>query len=83
MVLLQLHGDELPNARARLPSAVEHDPLISQAALEGAQCGQHASQGNARGALNVVVEAAQLIAVLLQQPAAMGTRVDKAKLQNG
>ena len=66
--LLHQGGDEqFAGAHAGLAGAEEEEALVAQGAAGDAQGRQDAGDGHRGGALDVVVEAADLVAVLLQQ----------------
>mmetsp|Transcript_2607 Transcript_2607/g.6558 ORF Transcript_2607/g.6558 Transcript_2607/m.6558 type:complete len:306 (-) Transcript_2607:981-1898(-) len=59
--------DELPAADARLARPVEQDALVSQRLPLEPEGGKNPGQGDGRGALDVVVEAAHLVPVFLEK----------------
>ena len=58
------HGD----ADGSLARPLEEEGVVSQLPPAGPESGQDASQGHAGRALDVVIEGAVLVAVLLQEP---------------
>ena len=70
--LLEGHGDELADAHARLARAVEEDALLRQVRARRPQAAEHPREGDARGALDVVVEARLTVPVPLQYPERVG-----------
>ena len=69
MTALLAHGGNygIADANPGLPGAVEQHPLVRQLATADSQCAQQARQGDSAGALDVIVEQANPVAVLCQQ----------------
>ena len=66
--LVHGHGDQLRYPDRRLARPLEQEGVVRQLGVGGLESRQHARHRHARRALDVVVEGAVLVAVLLQEP---------------
>ena len=65
--LLHGHGNEVCNTNGSLTRPLKEESVIGQLGVGGIEGGQHSSHGHASRALNVVVEGAVFVTVLLQE----------------
>ena len=59
---------QVGDAKGSLSGTLEEEGVIGELGVGGLQGGQDSGQGDGRGALDVVVEGAVLVAVLLKEP---------------